>query len=852
MGVITKLLYRGQDLQVAPFRNLFVDMEENIHIHYRDLRIELSRLEFEDIVKTFTTQSKELLAIIHEKNYEDGKIPNSNQEDVRIWTDSRLPTPVKYHPQRISIEECTDGYHLHLRNYKFLFSHEDFKSFYNAILSIDLNQAYAKTGDEILQLFEDNEMDFVVKKYNQQDNTISIIAAQYHVSKIRTICEKIGMIKSGTSKNYQFKNDNVTIDVLSGSKSLVYQTRKSQSLKSSSLLVAYLLNNSIDNDTLNHIKTQALELFSYAKQCEKTPDVDLNYLNWTYDTFTKTVNFPFKITPQNLSFDEIRNLYRQWSNFQKEHDLFFVKPTKVIFDKDKQLDTQGRVFSEIMRTLAVINGVSKIYVMGSVIRGDMGIYKSPFIHSEWAKLGSDIDIVIEMEHKDSVIPENWEYINVSTSNSCDIYHLSQVKLEDEFGFEKQFPHVKYFHHLLDAYVYIPGKSNLELKDKFLKRFGARLLYSKNNADILDIEFKEEIQEQVIENSEDGEPKTHQNIQRHIHFNKKLPENKKNDNSQDLSVISNTLLSKYSFKANNLQKMKEATENELYHFDADKNTYVLKCYKVSGNYNSSRILEHAEYEAGFVSLIEKHIDTAHLVKDNSNHSLIDFNGTPAILYTYEPGRIYKYPDPLFPIDEATRVLAELHKLQFDQELSLPKNFSYDDVYQIWYPEFNRFLKETLNDGELAHDFSKLKEIYKNMAYYYKNVTENKKIPWIHNHGDVTPRNFIIRDAKAILIDFQNAFFGPRILDIIDGAYEFSFGGKPPGKDDFRRFDEFINTYQKYSPLKDEEKKVLKDAVVVSGIIKFLKEVRMIKGSTNKKNSRRLRALSVSQFLLDYYS
>ena len=136
MGVITKLLYRGNALQPAPHRNLFLDMEENIHIHYRDLRIELSRGEFEEIVNTFSKQSKQLQAIIDEKNYEDGKLPNANQEDVRIWTESRLNNPVKYHPKRLSIEQCTDGYHLHIRNYKLLLNKEDFKNFCQIIINV--------------------------------------------------------------------------------------------------------------------------------------------------------------------------------------------------------------------------------------------------------------------------------------------------------------------------------------------------------------------------------------------------------------------------------------------------------------------------------------------------------------------------------------------------------------------------------------------------------------------------------------------------------------------------------------------------------------------------------------------
>ena len=126
MGVIKKTLFRGQLLGKPRHRHLFLDMEENIHIHYRDLRVELSRDEFEDFVETFSKQSTELGGIIQEKNYQDGKLANTNQEDVRIWTESRLKHDIKYHPQRFSLEECGDGYHFHYRNLKILIDKEEF------------------------------------------------------------------------------------------------------------------------------------------------------------------------------------------------------------------------------------------------------------------------------------------------------------------------------------------------------------------------------------------------------------------------------------------------------------------------------------------------------------------------------------------------------------------------------------------------------------------------------------------------------------------------------------------------------------------------------------------------------
>src|SRR3989338_6626579 len=187
MGVILRVLHRSESLNKAEFRNMFLDMEENIHIHYRDLRIELSRKEFEDIVNTFSKQSAELMAIIRATNYQDGILPNANHEEKRIWTESRLENEVVYHPQRLSLEECTDGYHLHLRNYKFLLSKEDFGVFVKAVRDMDIEQPFASTFKGILELLDANHLHYNVKEEG------CVAVAHYHEPKVRSILTGIGM-----------------------------------------------------------------------------------------------------------------------------------------------------------------------------------------------------------------------------------------------------------------------------------------------------------------------------------------------------------------------------------------------------------------------------------------------------------------------------------------------------------------------------------------------------------------------------------------------------------------------------------------------------------------------------------
>ena len=75
----------------------------------------------------------------------------------------QLKNEVSYHPQRVSLEECSDGYHLHYRNYKLLLSPDNFKLMQKVFKEAETNTHYAQTQDEIIQLFSLIELPLLCK-----------------------------------------------------------------------------------------------------------------------------------------------------------------------------------------------------------------------------------------------------------------------------------------------------------------------------------------------------------------------------------------------------------------------------------------------------------------------------------------------------------------------------------------------------------------------------------------------------------------------------------------------------------------------------------------------------------------
>lgn len=805
MGVIKKTLYRGNILGKPRHRNLFLDMEENIHIHYRDLRIELSRGEFEDIAEVFLKQSQELQAIIHEKNYQDGKLPNANQDDVRIWTESRLKHDVKYHPQRFSLEECGDGYHFHYRNYKLLIDPAEFRQIAQLFKSMDVDSPYAATYEEVLELLEDNEVDFVLGAGNVPGETLSIVVAQHHAPKIRDIFNYIGFTQEITGEQRRYVGARLTVEASIDKSRSALDYKRLRGFSQAVRLEDFLSRNGagIDPNELNRIKCQVLDLYFALKSGAKL-NVEADQQLWFYAPVNQQVIFPYSASAHDGKTNA-EVLYKAWSGLLARLQLGFVKPAKEVFAAGEQEALQLQVAETLRKEVAAFAAVDKVYIMGSAVRHDMGRYLAPFVHGKLAKLGSDVDILVEINPvREADIPGHWHLINPAASNHCAVYHVAQIPLAGGAAeWTERHPNMEFSHHIVDAYVFFPSHGYGDEKDAFLKKFGAKLFYDRARDGII---------------SHGGE-------------------------DEKIAVRITEL---HGFQQVMVEKMKVSTENAIYKVFAGEHDYILKLFKVSGNYNRTRVAEHVVYEAKLITqLKERDILTAGVIPALQDVDTT-IEGFPALLFERIPGVVQQRPE--YSMGRICAALAKIHRVQVECPLGFGSDFLFDDVCMIWLPQFQVYIKDSALDPEIAQAFTAMAPLAERSNPGEYRAAMFARSPTVHNHGDVTPKNVIVGEqGEACFFDFNNAFYGPRMADIVDGAFEFSLAEKYIHLADFARFDAFVAHYAAANPLSFEEIEDMPKWIGLIGVIKFTKEIRVLL-ERPAEQLRRKRALAIAEFVL----
>ncbi|HCI12848.1 MAG: hypothetical protein A2063_09630 [Gallionellales bacterium GWA2_60_142] len=452
-------------------------MGENIHIHYRDLRIELSVPEFLEFAEAFERCAPAVKNKIGQ-GYMDGVLPNTNESNTltTIALDAPLKHPVKYNANRVSIEENLDGYHIHFRNYKLLFDKRSFDNILQAMNDVVERRGSQRSLDEVLHLIGYNDLEYrlIETNRNASPNTALVEIENKYLGKIKQMFKALTFTSAEDAGVHIFKGSDMEIRVRIGSNK---NSGAAISIPAAPfvLLADYLtaMKSAITPKEINLLRLQVLDAFGMVRSGEN-PYINLDFRSFLLDRANQRVIFQNSTSRYNGDSNQD---YAKFSNFLHNIGLFFVKPLKTLFD-EQECDTINATFNKyILENVATHPCVNKIYLLGSSTKNNLGKYEVPFIHFDWAKLASDFDILLEIDESHP-IPEHWEKKFFTDYSGSYYYHLGDVPHQVASPYTAQYSHIKYFNHLIEAYLFFPSNCNAEVKDKYLSGIKAELIYEK--------------------------------------------------------------------------------------------------------------------------------------------------------------------------------------------------------------------------------------------------------------------------------------------------------------------------------------------------------------------------------------
>lgn len=194
MGSIKKLLSKTKlpDRELHHSRT-FVDLAENIHIHFREFRFVFNLNEFFEFLQTLKNSETDIINYLYNNSdYKEGEYPTTlmiaggKDQQLKFIENSPKPNESFYmnHDLNIELQDefVTDEIHIHYRDFRLAMDRSRFKIFANSI----------SEANDILKKFEDKNT------YNRKSHNDRII--------------------SNFNKNYKIKDNK--IGKLSGTKNI--------------------------------------------------------------------------------------------------------------------------------------------------------------------------------------------------------------------------------------------------------------------------------------------------------------------------------------------------------------------------------------------------------------------------------------------------------------------------------------------------------------------------------------------------------------------------------------------------------------------------------------------------------
>lgn len=184
---------------------MFVDLCENIHIHYREFRIVFSLDEYFEFVNILNESTKDVMNYLAQNpDYEEKKFPTTlmiaggKERQKKLLENSPHPNESCYFANDFAIElqaeSVTDEIHVHWRDYRFALPREHFKLIADAFTNANRQlEAFEQNNDYKRKAHRDRAMDDFVKERQKYSDykTKTLDEKEISINEIKTRFDNI-------------------------------------------------------------------------------------------------------------------------------------------------------------------------------------------------------------------------------------------------------------------------------------------------------------------------------------------------------------------------------------------------------------------------------------------------------------------------------------------------------------------------------------------------------------------------------------------------------------------------------------------------------------------------------------
>lgn len=788
MGIITRLLHRSEGLSANRFNAFLFDTGENIHLHYRDLRVEFSVeefLEFHDLCQQYLPQLKQFI----DSGYRDGVHPNTNQASTwrQFTTRKPLKNSIQYHPTRISLEENSDGYHVHIRNYKILLDKPSFLALVRGARDALEKRETDIDVPEALELLTVNELPNRVDKLEEASEGWQAEATveRAYFRKACQVLDAVGFHHTGSRKgSAQYRKGGASISIRPGR--LVRPAGPALNLLP---LDTYLKEHAagIDAEEFTRIKLQILDAGGQLERQGRAGSAELHHSRIFYDASVQKVVLPARLDEGAQS---ARDCLIALDRFAAGLGVRASKPPKLAYSEDEQ-DRLELAFDRFLRDKIVCHPcVKAVYRFGDPRRGKPpGVYELPYVHFDWVKLGSDFDLLIEIDERHPV-PGEWDRKFHWEPAGSGYYHLGDVDHPIASPFIEEYPGIDFRHHLVEAYVFLPSRGDVARKDEFLAKHSGRCVYSRDAA---------------------------------------------SSNSAETAI--SCLTSAFGLAGNvSVTSMPSPGFNTFYRVMAEGGDFVAKLMDrrdftpaLTGHRGN-----HLAYEAEILGALRSAGSRVAVlpVVGRDGGLLQELGERMCMLFPFIDSDPVVHPSTVH-IDSAAAALAGFHSETSELPEGLGAYYQFGSLvdYELAH------LRSGLARSAAGDAHQQLRSVLAGVESLGQAMRDGARLGKTHCHGDVCPRNFFFTRNGAILHDYQMLYRGPRLMDVAEGALEFAH---VEGSIDPARVSSFIDAYGRVNKLSDAEVEYIPLFLVLQCAFRLSRLLRVSLDFGYQLNEARMRA------------